>query len=39
MMATKLISGSLKDWLDEENKSEKLFFDMYHESIEIYEDH
>ena len=39
MIATKLMSGSLKDCLDEENKSEKLFFDMYHESTEMYEDH
>ena len=33
-MATKLISGSLKHWLDE-NQSEESFLDMYHESREM----
>ena len=39
MMATKLVSGSLKDWLDKENQSEESFLDMYHESIEMYKNH
>ena len=38
-MATKLVSRSLKDWLNKENQSEESFLDMYHESIEMFKDH